>query len=78
MTLFNEQLNKLLNVTLPERQQIRDQREDDENIQVVDQSAKSQDFFQDNNPPGKKYTTARTKTRNFSFSIFSIFAFFFL
>ena len=36
MTLFNEQLNKLVNVTLPERQQIRDQREDDENIQVVD------------------------------------------
>ena len=28
-------------------------------------SAKSQGFFQDNNPPGKKYMTTRIKSRNF-------------
>ena len=28
-------------------------------------SAKSQNFFQDNNPLGKKYTTTQIKSRNF-------------
>ena len=31
----------------------------------MDESAKSQDFFQDNNAPGKRYTTTRIKSRNF-------------
>ena len=35
------------------------------NLLVVDESAKSQDFFQDNNPIGKRYTTTRIKLRNF-------------
>ena len=35
------------------------------NLQVVDESAKSQDFFQDNNPIGKRYTITRIKSRNF-------------
>ena len=26
----------------------------DNNVQTIDKSAKSQDLFQDNNPPGKK------------------------
>ena len=30
----------------------------------MDESAKSQDFFQDNNPIGKRYTTTRIKSRN--------------
>ena len=52
-------------MTLPERQQIRDQADGDENIKVVDEPVKSQDFFQDNNPPGKKYTATRVNSRNF-------------
>ena len=32
---------------------------------MVDESAKSKDFFRDNNPLGKKYTTTRIKSRNF-------------
>ena len=28
-------------------------------------SAKSQNYFQDNNPLGKKYTTTQIKSRNF-------------
>ena len=34
-------------------------------VEMMDESAKSRDFFQDNKPPGKKYTTTRTKSRNF-------------
>ena len=40
----------------------------DRNLQVMDESAKSQDFFQDNNTSakiGKRYTTTRIKSRNF-------------
>ena len=34
-------------------------------MQDMDESAKSQDFFQDNNAIRKKYTTTRIKSRNF-------------
>ena len=34
-------------------------------MQVVDKSAESQDFFQDDNALGKRYTTTRIKPRNF-------------
>ena len=64
MTSFNEQFNKLVKVTLSERQQIENDQTDG-NIQDMDESAKSQDFFQDNIPLGKKYTTTRIKSRNF-------------
>ena len=47
MTTFNEQFNELVKVTLSEKQQ-RDQK-DDENLKIMDESAKTQDFFQDNN-----------------------------
>ena len=40
---FNKQFNKLVKVTLSEKQQ-RDQT-DNENLQIKDESAKSQDFF---------------------------------
>ena len=66
MILLNKQFNELV------RQQISDQTDGDKNIQVVDESAKSQDFFQDNNPPGEKYTTARIKSRNFLSNIVRI------
>ena len=65
MTAFNKQFNELVKVTLQERHQLNDQTNGDENIQVMDGSAKSQDFFQDNNVLGKRYTTTRNKSRNF-------------
>ena len=49
---FNEEFNELVKVTLSEKQQ-RDQT-GDENLQIKDGSAKSQDFFQDNNAPWNK------------------------
>ena len=65
MTLFNEQFNELVRVTLPDRQQINDQTNSNKNLQVVHESAKSQDFFQKNNALGKRCTTTRIKSRNF-------------
>ena len=64
MVLFNEQFNELVKVTLSERQYIKNDQTDGK-IQDVNKSAKSQDFFQDNNPLGKKYTTTQIKSRNF-------------
>ena len=62
MTSFNEQFNELVKVTLSENNSICD---DDKNLQVMDESAKSQDFFQDyDNTIGKRYTTTRIKSRN--------------
>ena len=43
----------------------KNQTDDDVNLQVVDESGKSQDFFQDNNPVEKRYTTTCIKSRNF-------------
>ena len=65
ITSFNEQFNEIVKMTLSERQHVNDQTDGDGNIQVVDKSAKGQDFFQDNNSLGKKYTAARIKSRNF-------------
>ena len=65
MTFFNKQFNELVKMTLSEGQHVNDQTDDDGNIELLDKSAKSQDFFQDNNPLGKKYTTTRIKSRNF-------------
>ena len=59
-TTFNE----LVKANLSERQQLDDQLDSDENIQVVEESAKSQDFFQDNNALEKRYMTTRIKSRN--------------
>ena len=49
MTSFNEQFHELVKATLLEKQQLNNSTYDDENLQVIDVSAKSQDFFQDNN-----------------------------
>ena len=68
MTTFNQEFNDLVKVTLSEQQYIKTETQsntNDENIQDMDQSGKSQDFFQDNNVIGKKYTTTRIKSRNF-------------
>ena len=42
--LFNEKFNKLVKMTMSERQHINDQIDGNWNIQVVDESATSQDF----------------------------------
>ena len=65
MTKFNKQFNELVEVTLSERQQLNNWTDGDKNIQVMDESAKSQDFFQDNNALGKRYITMQIKSRNF-------------
>ena len=65
MTTFNQQFNELVKVTLSEWQHLQDKTDGDENIQVLDESVKSQDFFQDNNAMGKKYTVTCNKSRNF-------------
>ena len=65
MTSFNlwEQFKELVKVTFSEKQRMIDQN--NSNVQLIDESAKSQDFFQDNNPPGKKCTMTRIKSRTF-------------
>ena len=60
---IGNQFNELVTVTLSEKQAVTDQT--DNNVQMIDESTKSQDFFQDNNPPGKTYNTTRIKSRNF-------------
>ena len=52
-------------MTLSERQQINDQADGNKNLQVVDESAKSQDFFQDNNALGKQCTNTQIKSTKF-------------
>ena len=63
MTSFNKQLDKLVKMTLTET--TKNQTDNDVNLQVVDESAKTYDFFQDNNPVGKRYTITHIKSRNF-------------
>ena len=67
MTTFNNQFNELVKVTLSETQHVEDDQTDG-NLKVMNESAKSQYFFQDNNTSariGKRYTTTRIKSRNF-------------
>ena len=63
MTSFNvsEKFNELVRVILSEKQRMADK--DNSNVQLIDESAKSQVFFHDNNPPGKKCTMTRIKSR---------------
>ena len=68
MTRFNQNFNNLVTATLSEEQIIKtdtEQKTNDDNIQDMDESAKSQYFFQDNNAIRRKYTTTRIKSRNF-------------
>ena len=48
---MGEQFNKLVKVDLSQKQMMTDQT--DSNFKLTDESAKSQDFFQDNNLLGK-------------------------
>ena len=68
MTTFNQNFNNLVKATLLTEEQEQTKTENktsNENIQDMNKSAKSQDFFQDNKAIGKKYTTTRIKLRNF-------------
>ena len=69
MTKFSENFNNLVTATLlAEDQQIKTETEnisDKTEIMDMDESAKSQDVFQDNYAVKVKYTTTRIKSRNF-------------
>ena len=66
-SIYSEQFNELVKITLTEL--TKNQTDDDVNLQTVDELAKSQDFFQDNNPVGKRYTTTHIKSRIFPSNI---------
>ena len=53
-----------MKATLCDKQNIQEQTDGNENEQTMEESAKSQDFFQDNKDIGKKYTATRIKSRN--------------
>ena len=59
MTTFSQNFNNLVTATLQaENQQIKTETSDtNENIIDMDESAKIQDFFQNNNAIKVKYTT---------------------
>ena len=59
MCSLNDQFDDLVKVTLAEQQVLTET----DNIQqeVRDESAKSQDFFQNNKPSGRKYTNTKIK-----------------
>ena len=70
MTTFSQSYNKLVEEPLQTNQQIKTEQETEMNEgndkgQNIDESAKSQDFFQDNKGVKIKYTTTRIKSRNF-------------
>ena len=44
---------------------LEDELSDEKTVTDMDKSAKSQDFFQDNNAIKVKYTATRIKSRNF-------------
>ena len=68
MKTFNQNFNNLVKATLREEQQQQqikaetENKTNDKNILDMDESAKSQDFFQDNNAIRKKYTTTQIKS----------------
>ena len=83
MTTFNKKFDELVKITLAEESQnqqnlleesqnMNKETDADYKVQMVDEPAKSQEFFQDNNnnnnnnnnndaPLGKRYTTTRIK-----------------
>ena len=70
MTAFSLNFNKLVEATLLEEDQkvkteTGNELSDEKTVADMDESAKSQDFFQDNNAIKVKYTTTRIKSRNF-------------
>ena len=66
MTTFsiNDQFDELVKVTLL-KQQTLTENSDSIQQEMIDGSAKSPDFFQNNKSSERKYTTTRIKSRNF-------------
>ena len=62
-----EHFNELVKVTLSEKQALTDQTNN--NLQIIGESVKGHNFFQDNDLPGKKCTTTSIKSRNFLYNI---------
>ena len=75
MTSIKEQFNELVKITLAEKQQLTENDNNEDNLQpeLMDKSAKSPDFFQDNKSSvektEQKYTTTNIKSQNFLSSI---------
>ena len=70
MTTFSQNFNNLVTVTLLAEEQVTKRETDNLNhektqVMDMDESAKSQDLFQDNNAIKVKYTMTRIKSRNF-------------
>ena len=63
MFCINNQFDKLVKAALSEKQELTEQT--DYNLEMTDESAKSQDFFQNNKLSGRKYSTTRIKSINF-------------
>ena len=66
MTTFsiNDQFNELVKVALSEKQALMENSNSIKQ-EMTDGSAKSPNFFQDNKPSERKYTTTKIKPRNF-------------
>ena len=66
MKSVGEQFNQLVEAALKVEQQQENQYQPEQKEQMmIDKSAKSQDFFQENKTIGRTYTTTRIKSRNF-------------
>ena len=71
MASIKEQFNELVKIALTEKQQLTENNDDEDNLQpeLMDESAKSPNFFQDNKSSvektERKYTITRIKSRNF-------------
>ena len=65
MTTFsiNDQFDELVRAALLEKQELTEQTYN--NLEMRGESAESQDFFQNNKPSERKYTTTRIKSRSF-------------
>ena len=60
---LNKQFKELVKVTLEEKRQME---QNNDTMTMIDESAKSQDFFQnDKDKKERRYTTTRIKSRNF-------------
>lgn len=60
---MSDQFNELVKSTVSEEQELTEQA--NEKVEMIDQSAKSQDLFQSNMPTKRKYITTRIKSRSF-------------
>ena len=65
MRSVGEQFNQLVETTLKVEQQQEKHQPEQEEQMMIDESAKMQDFSQENRNIDNKYMTARIKSRNF-------------